>query len=270
MFEAGTWRKSLKFVCCKSWPRHKLLQYKSCCLSAHIHRYAIADTSWYRSIYDCNDVGFTHYDAKLLQGQSHHLIGWIAVADGKRLGLNQVGEGSRDTCQQMITYCLYHEEENYQHAFTFSLWIIRKSDRAQKIKWAKMLTYDGKSIDPLPVDSQRNSFRLLLLLLFFYPTGEKSKTGGVRFLSAHNLDTLKRWCVKAFYLLRRGSHFSFCSAELRKTQERSQSHTIAMRHNIVLNLLMGFISINKFQWLPVGFEQISISGWAGPGKHKGK
>lgn len=30
---------------------------------------------------------FTHYGAKLLQGQPDHLVGWIRVADRQRLGL---------------------------------------------------------------------------------------------------------------------------------------------------------------------------------------
>lgn len=48
-------------------------------------------------------ASITHYDAELLQGQSHHLIGGIPVADRECLGL--IGTRGINTHKCVVPFC---------------------------------------------------------------------------------------------------------------------------------------------------------------------
>lgn len=102
-------------------------------------------------------VDFTHYDAELLQGQSDHLIGWIRVADRKRLGLirrrrRQRGRTDKKYIQIYIYIytsfksSLYQEKSQWRHLTGSSsvcienVHSVKITDTQSKLTTAKLLS----------------------------------------------------------------------------------------------------------------------------------
>lgn len=77
-------------------------------------------------------------------------------------------------------------------------------------------THKSKSVDPFPVNSQRDGFGLHLFFLLLYPTAEVKTS--IRSMTYE----LRTSLPAAFYLLRTESHFSLSSAELRKKHKHQE------------------------------------------------